>query len=365
MLLVSAKALPATGLVHARQPGRLHLSHRACTPGRSEQSTALPGRTRAQAAFPDAGWEIRDRSDAAPGIKRFVEQVTMFLTLVGLTALGVGGVGAGQAITAFLDRKRADIAILKSLGAVGRLCLPGLLPAGDGGGAGRHIVGRRHRRGAAVRRGLVLWRRPAGAAELRALSGARCCWRWLSACCRPSPSRCRRWPRPRRAAGQPVPRCGGACHAERPGPLSRHLGRRGAGRSRLLTWCWRPRRSSPPNSWPAPPPCWRCCACWRKACGAASPPCPAPRTPLLRLALANLTRPGRRHRRRRHGAGAGPDPAGHRHLLNGTINAQVAERPARPRAQLLLCRYPARRSGGLRQAPSPAFPAPATTSARR
>ena len=71
----------------------------------------------AQAVFPDGGWDIRDRNDAAPGIKRFVEQVTMFLTLVGLTALAVGGVGAGNAITAFLDRKREEIATLKALGA--------------------------------------------------------------------------------------------------------------------------------------------------------------------------------------------------------------------------------------------------------
>jgi len=75
----------------------------------------------ASAAFPDAGWEIRDRNDAAPGIRRFVEQVTSFLTLVGLTALAVGGVGAGQAITAFLDRKKEEIATLKSLGAEGGL----------------------------------------------------------------------------------------------------------------------------------------------------------------------------------------------------------------------------------------------------
>jgi putative ABC transport system permease protein len=75
----------------------------------------------ATTAFADAGWDIRDRSDAAPGIRRFVEQVTMFLTLVGLTALAVGGVGAGQAVSAFLDRKRAEIAIFKSLGADGGL----------------------------------------------------------------------------------------------------------------------------------------------------------------------------------------------------------------------------------------------------
>jgi len=75
----------------------------------------------AKAAFPDGGWEVRDRNNAAPGIRRFVEQVTMFLTLVGLTALAVGGVGAGQAVSAFLDRKREEIATLKSLGAEGGL----------------------------------------------------------------------------------------------------------------------------------------------------------------------------------------------------------------------------------------------------
>ncbi|MBS0472516.1 MAG: FtsX-like permease family protein [Proteobacteria bacterium] len=89
---------------------------------------ALPGDVRpkafknaATAAFPDAGWNIRDRGNAAPGIRRFVEQVTMFLTLVGLTALAVGGVGAAQAVSAFLDRKRNEIAIFKSLGADGTL----------------------------------------------------------------------------------------------------------------------------------------------------------------------------------------------------------------------------------------------------
>ena len=76
-------------------------------------------RAAAEKQFPDAGWRIRDRHDAAPGIRRFVEQLTMFLTLVGLVSLGVAGVGAGQAILAFLDRKRADIAILKAVGASG------------------------------------------------------------------------------------------------------------------------------------------------------------------------------------------------------------------------------------------------------
>ncbi len=73
------------------------------------------------AAFPDGRWRVRDRSDAAPGVRRFVDQVTMFLTLIGLTALAVGGIGAGQSVSAFLDRKRGEIATLKSLGADGTL----------------------------------------------------------------------------------------------------------------------------------------------------------------------------------------------------------------------------------------------------
>jgi putative ABC transport system permease protein len=121
-LLISAKALPATGLVTPESlvnyTYRIALKNAPADPVQARDAiTAF--RDAAQRRFPEAGWNIRDRGDAAPGIKRFVEQLTMFLTLVGLVALGVGGVGAGQAILAFLDKKRADIAILKTLGASG------------------------------------------------------------------------------------------------------------------------------------------------------------------------------------------------------------------------------------------------------
>jgi putative ABC transport system permease protein len=111
-VLIAAKALAGTGLV--RPDSLIDYTYRLAFAG----NTTIEGfKAEAAAAFPDAGWEIRDRTDAAPGIRRFVEQVAMFLTLVGLTALGVGGVGASEAVSAFLDRKRFDIAILKSLGA--------------------------------------------------------------------------------------------------------------------------------------------------------------------------------------------------------------------------------------------------------
>ena len=68
---------------------------------------------------PRAGWRVNDRDNAVPDVERFVRQATMFLALVGLTVLVVGGVGAGQAIGAFIERRRASIATLKALGAEG------------------------------------------------------------------------------------------------------------------------------------------------------------------------------------------------------------------------------------------------------
>ena len=71
--------------------------------------------------FSDAGWRVRDFTAAAPSLQRMIQRLTMFLTLVGLTALLVGGVGIGNAVKAFLDGKIATIATLKCLGASGSL----------------------------------------------------------------------------------------------------------------------------------------------------------------------------------------------------------------------------------------------------
>jgi len=115
-VIISSQALSLTGLVTLGS--LIDYNYRiVLVPGLSAKSFKQEALHR----FPEAGWDIRDSSDAAPGIRRFVEQVTMFLTLVSLTALAVAGVGASQAIGAFLDRKREDIGTLKSLGASGIL----------------------------------------------------------------------------------------------------------------------------------------------------------------------------------------------------------------------------------------------------
>src|SRR5690606_15503974 len=77
-------------------------------------------RERAAEQFPEAGWSIRGRTNAAPALSANVERFSQFLTLVGLTALVVGGVGVANAVRAYLDSKRGVIATFKSLGASGR-----------------------------------------------------------------------------------------------------------------------------------------------------------------------------------------------------------------------------------------------------
>ncbi|MCR9222267.1 MAG: ABC transporter permease [Alphaproteobacteria bacterium] len=71
--------------------------------------------------FPNAGWRIRALDNAAPNIQRFVDRVGLFLTLVGLTALLVGGVGVGNAVRAFLGQRTGTIATLKCIGAPARM----------------------------------------------------------------------------------------------------------------------------------------------------------------------------------------------------------------------------------------------------
>ena len=116
-VIMSRQSLLATKLV---QPGslinwttRLNLND-----GSDENLTAVIAEARKK--FPEAGWRIRSRANAAPSLTRNVERFSQFLTLVGLTALIVGGVGVANAVRAFLDTKNNVIASFKSLGAPAR-----------------------------------------------------------------------------------------------------------------------------------------------------------------------------------------------------------------------------------------------------
>jgi putative ABC transport system permease protein len=117
-VLLSEAALQASGLI---QPGSLiRWQYRLRLPqADSSERVVATVEKQAQATFPDAGWEIRTRSKASPQLERNVERFTQFLTLVGLTTLLVGGVGVANAVSAHLARKRDAVATMKALGAPG------------------------------------------------------------------------------------------------------------------------------------------------------------------------------------------------------------------------------------------------------
>lgn len=118
-LMVSMAGLRASGLI---QPGSLvEFRYRLKLPPGTGDAGIEAIRAEANEQFPQAGWSIRTRSTVAPALARNISRFSQFLTLVGLTALVVGGVGVANAVRAYLDGKRGVIATFKCLGASGRL----------------------------------------------------------------------------------------------------------------------------------------------------------------------------------------------------------------------------------------------------
>jgi putative ABC transport system permease protein len=118
-LLMTEAALRTTGLV---QPGSLiRWSYRVNFGGDEAASAPALAALEADARrlLPEAGWDIRTRANADPRFARNIDRFSQFLTLVGLTALLVGGVGVANAVRRFVDMKRMDFATLKALGAPG------------------------------------------------------------------------------------------------------------------------------------------------------------------------------------------------------------------------------------------------------
>ncbi len=114
-LLVSRAALDAAGLI---QPGSLVTWAYRLGLGEDTDDAAIAAMTGSAAReFPKAGWQVQSREDAAPRLRRNIERFSVFLTLIGLTTLIVGGVGVGNAVASYLEGKRDVIATLKCLGA--------------------------------------------------------------------------------------------------------------------------------------------------------------------------------------------------------------------------------------------------------
>ena len=117
--LVSEASLRATQLL---QPGSLvRWIYRVKLPDAvaSDRGAEMLAKD-ARETLPQAGWEIRTRDNASPQLERSITRFTQFLTLVGLAALLVGGVGVANAVKSHIERRRDVIASFKALGATGR-----------------------------------------------------------------------------------------------------------------------------------------------------------------------------------------------------------------------------------------------------
>ena len=115
-LMVAKTSLAATALI--REGSQVKYRYRIALPDGSDVVAWIEA---LKLAFPDAGWRIRDVRNGAPGLKRFIDRMRLFLTLVGLTALLVGGLGIANAVRSYLESKTGTIATLKCLGAPSRL----------------------------------------------------------------------------------------------------------------------------------------------------------------------------------------------------------------------------------------------------
>ena len=115
-LMIPFDAVIESGLI---QPGSLlNWEYRLrLPPGTSDVATINALKSR----FPDAGWRVRGLAEAGGGIRFWLDRLTQFIGLIGLSSLLVGGVGVGNAISSFLAGRLRTIAIMKCLGAPQRL----------------------------------------------------------------------------------------------------------------------------------------------------------------------------------------------------------------------------------------------------
>ncbi len=110
--IINMTSLPDTALI---QPGSMYEAKYRIKLAADEDAAAAAKALESQ--FPSAGWDITDRSNGAPGTRRFIERMGQFLTLVGLAALVIAGIGVGNGVSSYLASKRASIATLKVTGA--------------------------------------------------------------------------------------------------------------------------------------------------------------------------------------------------------------------------------------------------------
>lgn len=119
-LMVSSASFDGTGL--GGDGSQVSYHYRIYMPHLTDRAAMEETEERLETALGD-GWRGRSYYNAAPGIKRSIDQTTLFLTLIGLSTLLIGGVGISNAVRGWLDGRLPTLATLKSLGATRTLVL--------------------------------------------------------------------------------------------------------------------------------------------------------------------------------------------------------------------------------------------------
>jgi putative ABC transport system permease protein len=115
-IMVSQRGLLATGLL---QPGSLvYHAYRLKLPDRNLVDQFVKD---LNSGFPEAGWRVRSWRQASPRVRFFLDRINLNMTLIGLCALLVGGLGVSGAVRGYLGGKITHIATMKCLGASGNL----------------------------------------------------------------------------------------------------------------------------------------------------------------------------------------------------------------------------------------------------
>lgn len=111
-LLVARESLPETGLL---APGSLlrHDYRLRLPEGTSEKAVMEELRGR----FPGEGWRVDGYTEAAPRLRESLDRLDTSLTLVGLSALLIGGLGVAGGVRGYLGGKLRHLAAMKCLGA--------------------------------------------------------------------------------------------------------------------------------------------------------------------------------------------------------------------------------------------------------
>lgn len=108
--LVSLDGLARTNLL---RPGALYTAKYRIRTGADPAAILAPLKVR----LAPAGWSFKTRAEAAPGANRFFERMGQFLLLIGIAALVIAGIGVSNGVASYLGMKRNGIATLKILGA--------------------------------------------------------------------------------------------------------------------------------------------------------------------------------------------------------------------------------------------------------